>query len=66
MDYACTECGEYFNTPEYEVINEGCFWGAPCSETIEVCPKCFSPKIMSLKRKNITLTPIQSFKEVKK
>ena len=64
MDYACTECGEHFNTPEYEVINEGCFWGAPCSETIEVCPKCWSPKIT--KRKSNTFIPIQSLKEVKK
>lgn len=67
MNYVCTDCGKYFDTPEHEEIDKCSFWGAPCSETIKVCPKCLSPRIMSLvKRKGNAFTPIQLPKEVKK
>ena len=39
--YKCLDCGREFDTPAQHKENRGEFWGAPCYETILVCPYCY-------------------------
>lgn len=40
--YKCLDCGHVFDDGEQEVWEEsrGEFWGAPCSEVVDGCPRC--------------------------
>ena len=51
-EYVCLDCEEVFKTPDTWEEDRGEFWGAPCSEHFEACPKCGSLKIRQTKGAN--------------
>ena len=42
--YKCTECGCIFDEDDVVEWEEdmGEFWGAPCTQTVYGCPRCYS------------------------
>ena len=42
--YKCTECGCIFDEEDVATWEEdmGEFWGAPCTQTMSGCPRCYS------------------------
>ena len=47
--WKCEDCGCKFDEPDVISEPRGEFWGAPCSEDIDVCPKCHSDYIHKIK-----------------
>lgn len=48
--FKCEYCGEIFEEPVSAKEDRGEFWGAPCYETIYICPACGSDDFYELSK----------------